>query len=390
MSAVEWITGAGRVPRWAVAAIVLLAVVFAGLSLATPKYAFDTITYLGCTYKAVTGKDWPEVQRLTYEHLKESFPERVYREVTESPPGISPYRSTLATDPEAFRQRLSAACYKLGFVGPMIALTYAGVDPYLAARILAAIPAALAFALVGLWLARTVPAPAAIPIAVAGLFAGLFQTARYEYPDGMTALAIAGALVCFAEGKLRPACLCFLAAMVVRMDAILYFGAFLGVATFLAGGDRRMRFLEAVGWGLGALALYAAISLPLDTPRFEAVFWHSFISQQPYLLETDVSVSAAQYFEVLQRQVVMVAGKSAKYPMLIVFALLAYTLAFRDRDLRGYGETALASLLMVSFHFLFIPWFDTRYYAAPYMMIVCCLGVVVWRIGAARLRTGRG
>lgn len=361
--------------------MVLLATVFAGVSLASPKYAFDTITYLGCTFKAVTGDDWSAVQTRTYAHLKQSFPDRYYREVTESPPGISPYRSLLTSDPEVFRQRLSAACYKVGFVAPMIALTYIGIDPYLAARLLAAVPAALAFGLVGIWLAGAMPAGAAIPVAIVGLLAGLFQTARYEYPDGMTALAVAGALVCFAEAHLRPACLCFLAAMVVRMDAILYFGAFLGVAVFLATGPRRMRFLEAFLWGVAALALYAAISLPLDTPRFEAVFWHSFIAQQPYLLDTEVTVSLGQYLDVMERQVQMVAGKSAKYPLLIACAIAAYVLTFRDQRLRAYGETALASLLMVSFHFLFIPWFDTRYYAAPYMMIVCCLGVVAWHEG---------
>lgn len=390
MSAVDWITGAGRVPRWAAAAILLLSVVFAGLSLATPKYAFDAIFYLGCAFKSVPGGDWPDVHRMTYEHVKKSFPERVYREVTESPPGINPYRATVASDPEAFRQQLSVACYKLGFVQPMIALTRAGLDPYLAARILAAVPAAIAFALVALWLARKVAAPVALPLAVAGLFAGLFQTARYEYPDGMTALAIAGALICFAEGRLRPACACFLAAMVVRMDAILYFGAFLGVATFLATGERRMRFLEAFAWGLGALALYAAIALPLGAPGYQAVFWHSFISQQPYLLDLDATITVADYMEVLVRQVHMVAAKSGKYPLLIALALLAYGLAFRDKVLRAYGETALLSLLMVCLHFLFIPWFDTRYYAAPYMMIVVCFGVVAWRIAAERFAKARG
>ncbi len=378
-------------PHWAAAVILLLSVVFAGLSLATPKYAFDAIFYLGCAFKAVPGGDWPDVHRMTYDHLKKSFPERVYREVTESPPGINPYRSTVATDPEAFRQQLSVACYKLGFVQPMIALTRAGLDPYLAARVLAAVPAAIAFALVALWLTTKMAPPLAIPLAVAGLFAGLFQTARYEYPDGMTALAIAGALVCFAEGRLRLACACFLAAMVVRMDAILYFGAFLGVATFLATGARRMRFLEAFAWGLGGLALYAAIALPLNTPSYQAVFWHSFISQQPYLLDLDAKISLADYSEILVRQVHMVAAKSGKYPMLIALALIAYGLAFGDKALRGFGETALLSLLMVCLHFLFIPWFDTRYYAAPYMMIVCCFGVVAWQVARARIaaRTSR-
>ncbi|WP_425404960.1 hypothetical protein [Hwanghaeella sp.] len=384
MTAIDWMTGAGRVPRWAAATILALAVVFAGLSLATPKYAFDVIYYLGCAFKSTSEGDWPEVHRQTYDHLRKSVPEDVYRGLTESPPGIGPYRSTVAQDPEAFRQQLSVACYKLGFVLPMAAMAHAGVDPYLAARILAAIPAALAFALVGLWLAGKVPAPLAVPLAVAGLFAGLFQTARYEYPDGMTALAIAGALLCFAEARLRAACACFLAAMVIRMDAILYFGAFLGFAVFLASGDRRMRLLEAVGWGLAALALYAVIAIPLGTPGYQAVFTHSFIFQQPYLLTTEVTVTPAQYVEVLVRQVQMVAAKSGKYPMLIALALLAFGFSFRNKALRPYGETALLSLLLVCFHFLFIPWFDTRYYAAPYMFIVCCFGIVAWHVGRAR------
>ncbi|RVU39463.1 hypothetical protein EOI86_09585 [Hwanghaeella grinnelliae] len=359
-----------------------MSIVFAGISLATPKHAFDVIFYLGCVFDATTDGDWPEIQRQTYDHLKASIPERTYRELTESPPGISLYRSIVATDPEAFRQQLHVACYKLGFIVPVIGLTYLGVDPYLATRIMAAIPAALAFALVAVWLLRKLSAPVAIPIAIAGLLAGLFQTARYEYPDGLTALAIAGALISFTEGRRRLACICFLAAMIVRMDAILYFGAFLGVATFLATGERRMRFREAVAWGLGALVLYAAISIPLDTPSYQAVYFHSFISQQPYMMTKEFTVTPTMFADILVRQVHMVANKSAKYPMLIALALIAYGLTFRSKPLRPYGETALLSLLMVCFHFVFIPWFDTRYYAAPYMMIVCCFGVVIWFSGA--------
>lgn len=363
-------------------AIALLAVALAGYALAKPKYAFDTITYLGCTFKALSGEDWASTQRLTYDHLRRVFPEANFREATESPPGISPYRSIVANDPDAFRQNVKVGCYKLGFVGPVVGLSVLGVDPYLATRLMAAIPAAAFFVLAGLWLTTRLPGPVAVPLAVAGAFAGLLQTARYEYPDGMTALMIGAALICFAEARLRAACALFLAAMVVRMDAILYFGAFLGFSVFLAGQGRRLRFREAVVWGVAALALYGAISTVMETPSFTNVFYHSFISQQPYLIEADLTVSLSQYFDVLERQVGVVAGKSAKYPVLIGLAVSAYALSFTVPRVRALGDLALVSLLLVAFHFLFIPWFDTRYYAAPYMLIVCGFGVVVFHCAA--------
>lgn len=361
--------------------VLFLSIALAVYAFAKPKYAFDTITYLGCTYKAVTGEEWPVVQRMTYEHLKLVFPDRVYREVTESPTGISPYRTKLATDPEVFRQRLGAACYKLGFVGPMVGLTLVGVDPYVAARILAVIPATLFFAIATLWLCRKLPGVAAIPVSIAAAFTGLVQTARYEYPDGLTAIAVGLALICFAESRARLTCVCFLAAMIVRMDAILYFGAFLGFSVFLAGADRRIRFGEAVLWGAAALAIYGTISGVMETPSFTNAFYHSFIAQRPYLIDANVVLTISDYVDVLVRQIGVVAGKSAKYPVLIALAAAAYILSFKVREDRFAGDLALVSLLMVTFHFLFIPWFDTRYYAAPYMMVVCGFGIVVYSLG---------
>ena len=372
--------------------VLVLAVALAGYALAKPKHAFDTITYLGCTYKALSGEDWASVQRQTYAHLRKVFPEPVYREVTESPPGISPYRTHLASDPEVFRQRLGAACYKLGFVAPMVGLSTLGMDPYLAARLLAAIPAAAFFAVAGLWLAARLPGRFAVPLALAAAFAGLVQTARYEYPDGLTALTVGAALICFAEARLRAACAFFLAAVLVRMDAILYFGAFLGFAVFLAGQERRLRFWEAVPWGLAALAIYGVITGLMETPGFVNVFYHSFIAQQLYLIDAEVTLSVSQYIDVLARQVGVVAGKSAKYPVLIGLAVAAYALSFSTAATRAAGDLALVSLLMVSFHFLFIPWFDTRYYAAPYMMVVAGFGIVAFHRGArwlAERRAGR-
>lgn len=367
-----------RVPVWAIVVALILAVGLSVHALSKPKYGWDLMTYIGCTFHALGDGDWVESHRQTFEYLPTVIPEPVLREMTTSPPGISPYRSIVTSDPEAWRQRLGAACYKIGYVAPVVGLSALGVDPYLAQRLLSAIPASLLFLVAALWMCRRIPPAVALPLAVVATFAGLFQTARYEYPDGLTALAIGGALLCFAGNRTRWACALFLGAILVRADAILYFGMFLGFTVFLADRPRRMRFIEAVPWGLAALAIWGAISWTFGTPSFTQAFHHSFIANRPYLTDAAVMLTWAEYSDVMLRQVDMVANKSAKYPVLIALALAAAALAWRHPTARPAGELALVSLLLVAFHFLFIPWFDTRYYAAPYFLIVAGFGMVLW------------
>lgn len=375
------------IPKWALAVALCLAIGLSAYALSKPKYGWDLMTYVGCTFQALGSGDWVESHRRTFEYLPTVIPEPVLREMTTSPPGISPYRSIVTSDPEAWRQRLGAACYKVGYVGPVIGLAAMGVDPYLAQRILAAVPAAVFLLIAALWMCRRVPPAVALPLAVIATFAGLFQTARYEYPDGLTALAIGSALLCFAANKSRWACVLFLAAIVVRADAILYFGMFLGFAVFLADRPRRLRLVEAIPWGLAALAIWGAISLAFDTPSFPQAFYHSFIANRPFLTDASVSLTWGQYSDVMLRQVDMVSNKSAKYPVLILLAFVAAALAWRHPAARPAGDLALVSFLLVAFHFLFIPWFDTRYYAAPYFLIVAGFGMVLWhRVDAWRRR----
>lgn len=358
----------------------LLAVALAVYALANPKYGWDVTTYIGCTFHALEGESWADTHEKTYSYLNDRFPEPIIREMTTSPPGISPYRSIIATDPEAFRQRLSASCYKVGFMAPVIAMAALGVDPFWATRIAAAVPAAIFLLIATLWLVRRIPAWVALPLSTVAAFSGLLQTARYEYPDGLTALCIGSAILCFADGKARTACALFLAAMVIRADAILYFGMFLFFAVFIADVPRRIRFSESIGWGLTALALWFGISSTMDTPSFAAAFHHSFISNSAYLLDSDPNLTVTAYLEVMQRQVHMVANKSAKYPVLIGFAIAAAALTWRHPDRRPAGEIALVSLMLVVFHFLFIPWFDTRYYAAPYYLITTGFGLALFHV----------
>jgi hypothetical protein len=371
-------TAPSPVPRWAVVLAAVLAIALAAHALAKPKYGWDLMTYVGCAFQALGSGDWTESHRRTFEYLPTVLPAPVFEHMTTSPPGIGSYRSIVTSDPEAWRQRLGAACYKIGYVAPVVGLSALGVDPYLSTRIMAAIPAAAFLFVAALWMSGRIPPAVALPLAVIAAFAGLFQTARYEYPDGMTALAIGGALLCFASDRTRWACILFLAAIVVRADAILYFGMFLGFAVFLADRPRRLRFLEAVPWGLAALALWGAINWGFDMPSFVQAFHHSFIANQPYLTGAAVTLTPADYLEVMARQVDMVANKSAKYPVLIGLALAAAALSWRHPAARPAGELALVSLLLVVFHFLFIPWFDTRYYAAPYFLIVAGFGMVLW------------
>lgn len=375
-------------PNWAVALAVALSVALATYALIKPKYGWDVTTYVGCAFHALEGGSWSETHSRTYDYLKQRFPEPVFREMTTSPPGISTYRTIIATDPEAYRQRLSASCYKIGFMAPVIALTAAGVDVFLATRLTAAIPAALFLLIATLWICRWVPPGWGMALGLLCALTGLLQTARYEYPDGLTALTVGGAVLAFSMARTRLACALFLSAMIVRADAIVYFGMFLFFAVFLAAPERRLRFRESLVWGFAALCLWFVISRLMETPSYAAAFHHSFVANNPYLLDFDGTLSPALYLEILARQVGVVAGKSAKYPLLIAMACAAAMLSWRDSALRVQGEVALLCLMMVSFHFLFIPWFDTRYYAAPYFLIAAAFGIVLYRRIVSRTADG--
>lgn len=375
-------------PKWAIALAAALSVALVAYALLKPKYGWDVTTYVGCAFHALDGADWSETHAKTYAYLSDRFPEAVFREMTTSPPGISTYRSIIATDPEAYRQRLSASCYKIGFMAPVIALTAAGMDVFLATRVSAAVPAGLFLFVAALWISRKIPPAWALPLAALCAWTGLLQTARYEYPDGLTALCVGGAVIALASTRIRLACALFLAAMVVRADAIVYFGMFLFFAVFIAAPERRLRFRESLIWGIAALCLWAAVSKIMTTPSYAAAFHHSFIANNPYLLDFDGTLTFEIYWEVLIRQIGVVAGKSAKYPALIVMALATAVLSWRSRALRVQGEVALVCLMMVSFHFLFIPWFDTRYYAAPYFLIAAAFGIVLYRRIAQRVAAG--
>lgn len=366
-------------PRWAIALAVALTLALTAYALIKPKYGWDVTTYIGCAFHALEGGSWADTHARTYDYLRDRFPEPVFREMTTSPPGISIYRSIIATDPEAYRQRLSASCYKIGFMAPVIALTAVGVDVFMATRLSAAVPAGLFFLIATLWICRRLPPVWGIPLAVLCAMTGLLQTARYEYPDGLTALCVGGAVLAFASARTRLACALFLAAMIVRADAIVYFGMFLFVAVFLAAPDRQLRFRESLAWGIAALGLWVVISRIMETPSYAAAFHHSFVANNPYLLEFEEALTPALYFDVLIRQIGVVAGKSVKYPLLIVMAVSAAVLSWRSTALRVHGEIALVCFLMVSFHFLFIPWFDSRYYAAPYFLIAAVFGIVLYR-----------
>ncbi len=367
---------------FAIAVVTVLCLALAIYAFAKPKYGWDVTNYVGCTFHALDLIDgtasWPETHAKTYTYLEATFPEAIYREMTTSPPGISPYRSIIATDPEAFRQRLSASCYKLGFIAPVITLAAIGVDPFMATRIVAVVPATLFFGLALLWMSKRAPPLIVLPLGLLGALTGLLQTARYEYPDGMTALFIGAALMAFSENRSRIAACLFLATIVVRADAILYFGMFLAYATFLADPSRRLPFRTSFWFGLAALALYESIALAMTTPSFQAAFYHSFIANMPYLLGEHPHLTLSMYLEVLTREIGVVASKSAKYPALIAMALATALLARGHHALNEYRDVAVVALLMVSFHFLFIPWFDTRYYAAPYLLIMVCFGLALY------------
>lgn len=372
-----------RVAYWKWLVLILLTAVFLYYAFSKPKYAFDVIPYTGCIYAALQDGpvDWGQAHQDAYQHLKSKFPEDVYKHVTQSSPTISRYREILATDPEAFRQRaIGSSCYKIGFLAPVVGLVKVGVPVYQALQIVGAVPAGLFFFIVGIWLAGRYHVLLWIPLLIVGSLTGLLQTARYEYPDGLTALLIGGALIGFVERRLSLACFLFLTVLLVRVDAILYFGAFLGYVVFIAQKQSRMRFLTSLPWGCAALLIYFAIALYFETPSFSALFYHSYYAQIPYLLDFKETISVSFYFTELWEQMKMVASKGWKYPLLALGALGALIIGVMIPKTRSFGDLSAVSLSMVVFHFFFIPWFDTRYYAALYMMIVIGFGLALFTV----------
>ncbi|MDF1750176.1 MAG: hypothetical protein P1V34_15000, partial [Alphaproteobacteria bacterium] len=351
--------------------LICLTLVFAGLSLLKPKYAWDSTQYIGCVLSALHGGTWEEKHARTYAYLSQHFPEKVYRDLTTAPPGISTYREFMAESAKAFELTQPVYCYKIGFVWPAIALTWMGVDPHWALRLLSAIPAAILFGLTGAWLCRRVDARMALPITLLGLGFMLYQTARYEYPDSLTALVLGCAMMAHSKAMPRAVGLLLLAAIIVRADAIIYVGAYLGVATFFCQKPRKLAFWSsAVPWGITALLLYAGIVSSMNPPGYQAVFSHSLISQTPFLQDSNAVISIDIYLSILSRQLGYLLVDGFKLLLIAPIVLLGYWISRKYPDLQVYGEIGAISVAMVALHFIIFPYYDPRYYAGPYLMMV--------------------
>ncbi|WP_420724656.1 MULTISPECIES: hypothetical protein [unclassified Hwanghaeella] len=357
--------------------LLCLVLTFATLSLLKPKYAWDSTHYIGCILSALHGGTWDEKRERTYSYLSQHYPENVYRDLTTAGPGISTYREYMSQSAKAFELTQPVYCYKIGFVWPAIALTWMGVDPHWALRLLSALPAAVLFGMTAVWLCRRVDARIAIPLSLLGMGFMLYQTARYEYPDSLTALALGAAMITHAKAMPRATGLLLLAAITVRADAIIFVGAYLGVATFFCQGPRRMPFWQAsVPWGIASLLLYAGIVAVMNPPGYKAVFSHSLISQTPYLQISEPIITFEIYLKILIRQLGYLMVDGIKFVLIAPLVLVAYWISRQHRNLQIYGEIGAVSVAMVALHFIIFPYYDPRYYTAPYLMMVVGGGTV--------------
>ncbi|MAL76917.1 MAG: hypothetical protein CMM62_18255 [Rhodospirillaceae bacterium] len=363
-----------------------LVLTFATLSLLKPKYAWDSTHYIGCILSALQGGTWEEKRERTYSYLSQRYPPDVYRDLTTAGPGISTYREFMSKSAKAFELTQPVYCYKIGFVWPAIALTWMGVDPHWALRLLSAIPAAVLFGMTAVWLCRRMDARIAIPLSLMGMGFMLYQTARYEYPDSLTALALGAAMIAHGKAMPRTTGLLLLAAITVRADAIIFVGAYLGVATFFCQGPRRMPFWQAaVPWGIVSLLLYAGIVAVMNPPGYKAVFSHSLISQTPFLQISEPIVTFEIYLEILIRQLGYLMVDGIKLLIIAPLVLVAYWISRRHTELQIYGEIGAISVAMVALHFIIFPYYDPRYYSAPYLMMVVGGGTVWTTLLADRL-----
>ncbi|MEQ8604710.1 MAG: hypothetical protein RIB45_15460 [Marivibrio sp.] len=355
----------------AIGAAVLAAALFAAILAAGPKHNWDMIPYIACADGlADAEKDPAALQSAAYRAVRAAVPPETYRELTDPIGWANTYRKTLASDPRAFAETLPVYCYKLAYVAAIAGVSAFGVAPPTAAFLVSASAAAAAVLLLGLWLGRRIGALGP-PVLIVAAMAGLYQTARYATPDAMLALLLIGGLIAYAEGRVRLGAAILTAALLVRMDAIVYLGAYLAIA---GGGALRGRagfraqarvIAPLAGFAALGLALYAAIGAWIEPPGYRAVFVHSFIANIPMLASADPPLAFSTYLDVLGARSLEVLERGAKLPILILLtaAALLATRAEDDPARRRAAQAAGLALAAAALHFLIFPWYSTRYYA---------------------------
>src|SRR5262245_33382983 len=134
-------------PAVRLAVLLLIAVVAVWNVSRTPlQYNWDLLPYIAIV-KSYDLSSPVDIHRETYRLAQERLPPPVYRALTMGDP---PYRPTLASDPDAFRQALPFYRVKPGYTFLLHLLDRAGVDP-IAAGIWVSRAAYLAIALVLGW-----------------------------------------------------------------------------------------------------------------------------------------------------------------------------------------------------------------------------------------------
>jgi len=371
------------------AAVLTLALAIAVLA-AGPKHNWDMIPYIACADRLADGPaDAAALQADAYAAVRAAVPPATYRELTDPIGWANTYRQTVAADPDAFAETLPVYCYKLAYVAAIAGLSALGVAPPSAAFLVSAAAAAAAALLLGLWLGRRIGAigPAVLIVAVLG---GLYQTARYATPDAMLALFVIGGLIAYTEGRVKGGAAILTAALLVRLDAIVYLGVYLAIAGL--GVLRRKRTLQAratallplAGFAALGLGVYAAIGAWIQPPGYRAVFVHSFIANIPMLASADPPLAFATYLEVLGARSLEVLARGAKLPALVLLTLAAVALA-RDgeRASRRAAQAAAIALAAMTAHFVIFPWYSTRYYAGHLAIMTAAALVALQPVVAA-------
>ncbi len=345
--------------------LVFVAVLGRTLWRAPPVHNWDMLGYMALSLEWGVG-DPVEVHRRTYEAARAELPPEVFQDLVAS--GV---RRERFEDPAAFHEHLPFYRARVLYTG-LVALVHAAGVPLVQATHGVSLGAfALLAILMFLWVSRSLPPRAAVPVALALAHAPpLVNTACWATADALATGAILFGTYFALERRSWLAAWTFLVlSILARPDSIVL--AVLWGAALCAVPRPDRPSVKALALGLAACFLsYLGVQAHAGEYGWWPVFQISFLEKSIHPSELPTAVDLAVYRDVIARQLAAlpgegyfmteenVTGSTLVFPYAsLAFVGLVLSLVHRARAARPGAIAGRAALLAALLLMLPLRWF---------------------------------
>lgn len=345
-----------------------------------PEWNFDLVGYAAVVSSMDTSEP-AEIQRRTYESMREGVPRNDYNKLA----GSSPYRKALAKRPETLMTQLRLYRNKPLYLAAVASMHKLGVNLARATFYVSLLAYVLLALIIRWWLARKVPGPWASAFCICLMLSHpIFLAARMAAPDMLAALVIVPAMLCLLERKWSWGLGLLVLSITVRPDAVLLAGLVCG-GLFLSppkGLSRR----TIVGFGSAALVAYFTIHYFTEPYPYRVFLKHSLTTRLYEPSRMHEAITWSEYVEGLRKSI-FVHGYTLYPSPLWLFGMLAGVAIYVARRLRDTTTAILVAACCgyVVLHILLFPVRNDRYFTAHYIFVaLAALYVLANLVSATR------